>query len=68
MVHLVIPLIEGLSRLPQVLHAPPPYGSDIPPPQLMLRAYLALKRRAWDALLTDWETLHPTPAYYLYVP
>ena len=59
MAHLVIPLMGGLSRLPLVLHAPPPPGTDIPPPQLMLKTYLALKRRARDALLDDWKTLHP---------
>ena len=68
MAHLVIPIIGGLSRLPMVLHAPPPAGADIPPPQLMLRTYLALKRRARDALLDDWVTLHPTPDYYPYSP
>ena len=68
MADLVIPLMDGLSRLPLVLHAPPPPGADIPPPQLMLKTYLALKRRARDALLADWTTLHPTPDYYLYQP
>ena len=66
MAHLVIPLMGGLSRLPLVLHAPPPPGTDIPPPQLMLRTYRALKRRARDALLEDWKTLHPSPDYYPY--
>ena len=68
MAHLVIPLIEGLSRLPMVLHAPPPAGTDIPPPQLMIRTYLALKKRARDTLLDDWRTLHPAPNYYPYSP
>ena len=68
MAHLVIPLMEGLTRLPLVLHAPPPQGSDIPPPQLMLRTDLALKKRAREALLSDWETYHPAPAYYPYPP
>ena len=34
----------------------------------MLRAYLALKRKARDALLDDWNTLHPAPDYYPYAP
>ena len=68
MAHLIIPLMEGLSRLLLVLHAPPPPGSDIPPPQLMLRTYHALKKRARDALLVDWGTLHPAPPYYPYQP
>ena len=68
MAHLVIPLMEGLSRLPLFLHAPAPPGTDIPPPQLILRTYLALKRRARDALLADWTTLHPAPEYYPYQP
>ena len=55
MTHLVIPLMEGLSRLPLVLKAPPPSGTDIPSPQLMLKTYLALKKRAQDALLADWR-------------
>ena len=65
---MVVPLMEGLSRLPLVLHAPPPPGTDIPPPQLMLKTYRALKKRARDALLKDWETLHPAPDYYPYTP
>ena len=68
MAHLVIPLMGGLSRLPLVLYAPPPPGTDIPPPQLMLKTYRALKRRAQDALLDDWKTLHPAPNYYPYAP
>ena len=68
MAHLVIPLIGGLSRLPLVLRAPPPPGTDIPPPQLMLRTYRARKGRTRDALLEDWRTLHPTTDYYPYAP
>ena len=68
MAHLLLPLIGGLSRLPMVLHAPPPAGTEIPPSQLMLRTYLALKKRARNALLDDWATVHPTPDYYPYSP
>ena len=68
MAHLIIPLLEGLSRLPLVLHAPPPPGMHIPPPQLMLKTYLALNSRARKALLDDWATLHPAPKYYPYQP
>ena len=64
MAHLIIPLMGGFSRLSLVLHAPPPPGTDIPPPQLMLKTYLALKKRAWDTLLNDLKTLHPAPDYY----
>ena len=66
MAHLLLPLMGGLSRLPLVLHAPPPQGANIPPPHLMLRAYLALKNKSRDALLADWDTQHPTPAYHPY--
>ena len=34
----------------------------------MLKTYLALKMRARNALLDDWETLHPAPDYYPYSP
>ena len=68
MAHLVFPLMEGLSRLPLVLDAPPPHGSNIPPPQLMLKAYLALNKRARDALVSNWENQHPALAYYPYPP
>ena len=68
MAHLLLPLIGDLSRLPMVLHAPPPPGTDIPPPRLMIRTYLALKKRARDALLDEWATLHPAPDYYPYPP
>ena len=34
----------------------------------MMRTSLALKKRARDALLDDWETLHPAPVYYPYSP
>ena len=64
MAHLIIPLLEGHSHLPLVLHAPPPPGTDIHPPQLMLKSYLTLKKTARDALLSDWATLHPAPEYY----
>lgn len=68
MAPLIVPLMGDLSRFPSILHAPPPHGSDIPPPQLMLEAYLAFKKNARDALMTDWETMHPAPAYYPYPP
>ena len=34
----------------------------------MMRTYQALRRRAREALIEDWETLHPAPAYYPYLP
>ena len=67
MAHLIIPLIGGLSRLPMILHTPPQAGADIPPPQLMLKMYLALKKRAGDAVLPDWATLDPTSDYFPYL-
>ena len=42
--------------------------TDLPPPQLMLKTYLALEERARNALLADWATLHPAPEYYPYQP
>ena len=66
MAHLIIPLLEGLSRLPLVLHAPPPPGMHIPPPQLMPKTYLALKGWPRNALLDDWATLDPAPENYPY--
>jgi len=39
--HLTLPLQEGLSCLPLVLHAPPPPGTTIPPPDFMKRTYQA---------------------------
>ena len=34
----------------------------------MPKTYRALKKRARDAHLDDWKTLHPTPGYYPYSP
>ena len=68
MAHLTIPLTEGLSRLPLVLHAPPPPGTNIPPSDLMRKTYLTLRKRAREALMADWGTLHPTPNYYSFSP
>jgi len=66
--HLTLPLQEGLTRLPLVLHAPPPPGANIPPPKLMKRAYQALRTRARNMLLQDWVTDAPTPPYYDFPP
>ena len=68
MVHLTIPLPGGLTHLPLILLAPPPPGTSIPPPELMRKTYRALKERAKNALLDDWDTLHPTPVYYPFPP
>jgi len=40
--HLTIPLQGGLTHLPLVLHALPPPGVNIPPPDLMRKTYRAL--------------------------
>jgi len=61
--HLTLPLQEGLTRLPLVLHAPPPLEANIPPPKLMKRGYQALRFRARNMLLQDWATDAPTPPY-----
>jgi len=59
--HLTLPLQAGLTRFPFVLHAPPPPGTDIPPPDLMRRTYLAPRARARTILLQDWATDPPPP-------
>jgi len=66
--HLNLPLQEGLTCFPLVLHAPPPPGANIPPPVLMKRAYQVLQARARNMLLQDWTTDAPTPSYYDYPP
>jgi len=66
--HLTLPLQEGLTRLPLVLHALPPPGTDIPPPDLMRKAYQALRALARRMLLQDWAEEDPTPLYYDYPP
>jgi len=37
--HLTLPLQERLTLFPLVLHAPPPTGTNIPPPDLMRKTY-----------------------------
>jgi len=66
--HLIIPLQEGLTRLPLVLHTLPPPGTNIPPPELMRKTYQALWAQARHMLLQDWAKDDPTPAYYDYPP
>ena len=68
LVHLTLPLQEGLTRLPLVLHAPPPPGANIPPSELIKRAYQPLRARAREMLLQDWVTDAPTPPYYDFPP
>jgi len=67
MAHLTLPLQEGLTYLPLILHAPPP-GTNIPPPDLMRRSYQALRTRARNMLIQDWSNDDPTPPYYEYPP
>ena len=66
--HLTIPLQEGLTHFPLVLHTLPPPGTDIPPPELMRKTYRALRARARHMLLQDWASEDPTPPYYEYPP
>ena len=66
--HLTIPLQEGLTRLPLILQAPPPPGTEIPPPDLMRKTYRALRTRARNILIQDWISDDPTPPYYEYPP
>jgi len=68
MAHLTLPLQGGLTYLPLILHAPPPPGTNIPPPDLMRRAYQALRTRARNMLIQDWSNDDPTPPYYEYPP
>jgi len=62
--HLTLPLQEGLTCFPLVLHAPPPPGTNIPPPDLMKRTYQALRSRARNMLIQDWAIDYPAPPYY----
>jgi len=66
--HRTLPLQEGLTCLPLILHAPPTPGTNIPPPQLVRRTYLALRARARDMLLQQWATNDTTPPSYEYPP
>jgi len=59
--HLTIPLQEGLTHLPLVLHT-------LPPPHLMRKTYRSLRARARHLLLQDWTEEGPTPPYYDYPP
>jgi len=61
--HLTLPVQEGLTRLPLVLHAPPPPGTNLPPSDLMRKTYQALRTRARNMLIQDWVTDDPTPPY-----
>jgi len=65
---LTLPLQQGLTCLPLVLHAPPPPGTNIPLPDLMRRTYQALRSRARNMLIQDWATDDPAPPYYEYPP
>ena len=62
--HLTLPLQGGLTRLPLVLQAPLPPATNIPPSELMIRVYQALRTRARNMLLQDWITDAPKPQYY----
>ena len=64
--HLTIPLSKGLSRFPLVLNIPPTARKNIPPPLLMALTHKALKAHFQLGMLTEWESLHPSPDYYIY--
>ena len=66
--HLTLPLQQGLTYLPLVLHAPPPPRTNIPPPDLMRKTYQPLRTRARNMLIQDWDTDNPAPPYYEYPP
>ena len=66
--HLTLPLQEGLSRLPPILHTLPPPGTNIPPPDLMRKTYKELRARPRHMLVQDWAEEDPTPPYYEYPP
>ena len=58
-----------------ILHAvllcytpPPPPGTNLPPPDLLRKPYLALQTRARNMLIQDWVTDNPTPPYYEFPP
>ena len=60
--------MEGLSRFPLILKAPPPPGTNIPPAALMARTYTARRQRARLKLLDRWTKDFPAPSYYPYPP
>jgi len=62
--HLTLPLQEGLTCFPLILHGPPPPGTNIPPPDLMRKTYQALRTHARNMLIQDWGTDDPAPTYY----
>jgi len=66
--HLTLPLQQGLTCLPLILHAPPPPRTNIPPPDLMKKTYQALRSCARNMLIQDWATDDPAPLYYEYPP
>jgi len=66
--HLTLPLQEGLSWFPLVLHAPPAPGTNIPLPDPIRKTYQALRTRARNMLIQDWVTDDPAPPYYEYPP
>ena len=66
--HLTLPLQEGLTRLPPILYAPPPPGTNIPPADLMRRTYQALRTHARNMLIQEWSTNDPAHRYYEYPP
>jgi len=64
--HLTLLFPNGLSRLPLIVHAPLPAGTDIPPTALMRPPFVALWKRAKAILLEEWKTHHPTLPHYTY--
>jgi len=66
--NLTLPLQEGLTCFPLVLHVRSPPGTNIPLSELMKRTYQALRTRARNMLIQDWATDAPTSPYYEYPP
>jgi len=66
--HRTIPFTLGLSTMPMIdshLVCPTPV---LLPQSLMDNTYSALKKRVREALLVAWDSLFPTPGYYLHPP
>ena len=66
--HRTIPFVLGLSRMPMINshHVCP--APVLQPQSLMDNTYSALKKRDREALRMEWDSLFPTPGYYLDPP
>jgi len=66
--HLTLPLQEGLTWLPLILHAPILPGTKVAPPDRMRRTNQALRTCARNMLIQDWVTDDPAHPAYEYRP